>query len=370
MIIVKPILIVALRVASFILFALTIVSGYCGYVNPIFWATPAIGSLLFPYLAIGTLLTSIVWFICRRFITGGVGILALLCCGSTLFMSLPVNFSKKSKVGEKTFTIVSFNCIHFQDLRQPGVVPNRSLQWILDADADIVGMAEIYGFAHVARATMTETQLDSLDRMYPYISTDGTHDVQLMSKYPFTEEVLPVLEIYDEVIDKTYWFRGYGLYKLRIRGLELNVMMVHLPSFQLNEEERDIITDVKGIGSAKRSLKEFRGSVREKMEDGFRLRALITERILEILKDIKEPVIVCGDFNDVPGSWCYREFLKSGLRDAYTETSFGYIPTYNLHLMYFHIDQMLYKGNLRPLYVKRSKMDASDHYPLIAEFAY
>ena len=39
-------------------------------------------------------------------------------------------------------------------------------------------------------------------------------------------------------------------------------------------------------------------------------------------------------------------------------------------MFYFHIDQMLYRGNLEALSLKIGKINSSDHYPLIGEFAF
>lgn len=44
--------------------------------------------------------------------------------------------------------------------------------------------------------------------------------------------------------------------------------------------------------------------------------------------------------------------------------------TYNKHLFWFHIDQILYRGAIRPLSVKKGSLKSSDHYPLTAEFEF
>ncbi|MDE7510540.1 MAG: endonuclease/exonuclease/phosphatase family protein, partial [Muribaculaceae bacterium] len=80
------------------------------------------------------------------------------------------------------------------------------------------------------------------------------------------------------------------------------------------------------------------------------------------------PTVICGDFNDVPASWTYRLFLKEGFKDAYCATNF--FPTYTFypHGFYFHLDQMLYRGDIRPLGVDRLDIRTSDHLPLLATF--
>ena len=92
--------------------------------------------------------------------------------------------------------------------------------------------------------------------------------------------------------------------------------------------------------------------------------------ILRALDKVSGPLIVCGDFNDVPESWCYRLLRGDDLRDAYVETSFGPLITYNRHAFWFHLDQILYRGPLQALSVKKGRLRSSDHYPLLAEFEF
>ena len=48
--------------------------------------------------------------------------------------------------------------------------------------------------------------------------------------------------------------------------------------------------------------------------------------------------------------------------DAYAQTGFGPMITYNKHLFWFHIDQILYRGAIRPL-GEKARLKSSDHYP-------
>ena len=106
------------------------------------------------------------------------------------------------------------------------------------------------------------------------------------------------------------------------------------------------------------------------MKAAFEMRAQVSALIAEYAAGLEGNVIVCGDFNDVPGSWTYRNFTKHGFMDAYSQTGFGHLITYNQHLMLFHIDQILYRGNIVPLWVRKERLNSSDHYPLVAEFEF
>ena len=79
-------------------------------------------------------------------------------------------------------------------------------------------------------------------------------------------------------------------------------------------------------------------------------------------------MIVCGDFNDTPGSYSYRTVRGDDMRDAYLDCAFGPAITYHDNRFYFKIDHVLYRGNLRAVDIERGRIDASDHYPLLATF--
>lgn len=360
--IVKPIIYTVLKVATFLLYILTILSAFGGYINPAIWAIPSIATLLLPYFGMATALATLFWLISRRFITGALGVLTILLCITPLSQALPVSFSKQPLPGEKTFSMVSFNCTHFSDLRQPDHVPNRSMEYLLETDADFICLAELYALDPDGKIGKEGGVREKLLERYPYRSKDPWRDVELFSKYPFTT--------LDVKIPTHLQFYSFGVYRIDLKGSPMTVVVVHLPSYILSQQERDIITNARNINGAKASLKEFKGTILSKMSQAFKTRALVSEAIVEMLQDEKGPLIVCGDFNDVPASWTYRTFINAGFHDAYAETSFGHLITFNTHMMFFHIDQILYRGDLRPLYVKKNSMDASDHYPLMAEFAF
>jgi endonuclease/exonuclease/phosphatase (EEP) superfamily protein YafD len=80
-------------------------------------------------------------------------------------------------------------------------------------------------------------------------------------------------------------------------------------------------------------------------------------------------VIVCGDFNDVPGCTSLRNLTSiSGLKQVYPEVCCGPTYTFNTNRFYFRIDHVLYRGDLKPVEMVRGDIRCSDHYPLLTTF--
>ena len=350
------------KILTVILYGFTLLSAYGGYINPERMTLPAIAVLLFPYFAIATLIVSVIWLIIKKFPTGCIGIAVLLACGPTFPEALPFRFPATASDPGKTFKMVTFNCLHLTDARKKNKKSSRSVSYLLKSGADFICLQELMYYDAKYLKPTTPAQMDSLLSAYPYHSANTRKEIKFLSKYPYKQ--------IDYKLGNAGYYSNFGVYRVYIDNDSLTVINVHLPSFALTDNERNIIKDAAIYKTTKSSIKKFEGPMMRKMRKAFRERAKVAKALAELASKIEGPMIICGDFNDVPGSWTYRQFINAGLNDAYAETGFGHLITYNMHLMFFHIDQILYKGGLMPLYVKKGKVNSSDHYPLEAEFEF
>ena len=355
----------AMRIFSVVVYLLTILAAFGGRVDPRYLSFPSILCLAFPYLAILSIVLIIFWLCARKIIFCGLGIITIIICLTPLSTVFPLGSSRNPSGGE-TFKILSWNVIHTNDLRQPDYQGNRAIEYMIQSGADVICLTEVRKFDDSEIHHFSKELQDSIFRIYPYFAgLPNKTDIKVLSKYP--------VQRLEKISYDAMGNCRFDFFKINFPGNnELIVAMVHLFSYGLSEEERMVVTDINSMETAKMSMKELKGTIRRKMGDAFRTRAEDAVKLREELDDISPdvPLIVCGDFNDVPSSWTYNIVRGDDLRDAYEETNFGPAITYNLHAFYFHIDQMLYRGPLVALDLSIGKIDSSDHYPLIGEFEF
>lgn len=356
----KFILTTICRILSYVLYVLTLTAAYGGHINPHIWATPSIFTLALPYLAMLTMLAVVGWALSRKLISCGLGVAVLVICWAPIMQAVPFGSEKKpSAAPDDRFTLLTYNILGGFDKNDRNSTEGATVRYIIESDADIVVAQEMGFLNSEGLPTTPRSLIDSLQQKYPYRLGDGRRIFAILSKFPVRYTA--------EQIDTGY---SDCIYTLDVRGHRLTVVNTHLSSYRFSDSERGMLSSIHSVGSAKASISEFKGSVMSKMKQAFRERATESETLRRRLDQLTGPVIVCGDFNDVPASWAYRTIRGDDFRDAFAETNFGHKATYNANRMPFHIDHILYRGDLKALSVKRVKAGASDHYPLLASFEF
>ena len=349
------------------LFAAMLAGAWAGHIDPATWALPSMLCLVFPMLWLLCLGISLLWlFFQSRKVYAAVCGVCLMLALPTLSEVSPLRFPDDPQPGTKVLRLLTYNVAGFQDIERPESSRNsysRSLTYILDSDADIVCLQELFSLEYALYdKRVSAEQTDSLKSRYPYcISTDNGEEV-LLSKYPAT--------LVTHLRDKDLNYFNYQLYHLTVDGHTLHVLNVHLPSYELTKSQKTIASSLPHNPGEVLNRQEGI-SLYAKLRTAFETRAMAARKLRDIVEGISGPLIVCGDFNDVPGSYAWQTIRDAGLEDAYCRTALGPMVTFNAGHMFFHIDQVMYRPDcgLRPYSVSRGDLKSSDHYPVTALFA-
>ena len=141
---------------------------------------------------------------------------------------------------------------------------------------------------------------------------------------------------------------------------------LHLLSYKITDNEIEVLTNTT---DHQNGIDTVGKTVLHKLSYAFQQRSEELQAVLEGMPPIEDPVIVCGDFNEPPLSYNYRQMQKAGYVDTFTKVGHGIKPTYAGKLPLLRIDYIWAKDGVKPLVFKRFKYNVSDHYPIMLDFA-
>ena len=142
----------------------------------------------------------------------------------------------------------------------------------------------------------------------------------------------------------------------------LRVYNVYLESYRFSREDRAFIQNL-GQGVKEGNLSDGTRHLASRFALATRNRAKQAQQISRHLCRAPYPVVLCGDFNDTPLSYTYRQ-MKIGLKDAFTECGRGLGNTYIGEFPSFRIDYILHSPEITALSYLRDTLAFSDHYPI------
>lgn len=337
------------------------VTAYGGYLSPLkYGGKVGILPLCFPVVAAAILLLTLIdCFFCRK--GAVVNAVAIILCGGPMLTLFPLHiFSPKAPTDAERFTLLSYNVFQFSEREGYPADRSAALDYIFERDADIVCLQEALTLSPMGANTVAKAQTDTLHARYPYVIHSSNGQV-IMSKF----EVNP---IHLNVNDSDFAGGDIGAYRVTLpSGRLVGIFNVHLNSYQLTTEDRSMYKDLTKL--RREPIDDIRSQLLSKVSAAALGRARQAQQLIRWLRLYGGPdAIVCGDFNDVTNCYAVHTLSDAGFRDVYSEVGFGPMFTYNANRFYFCIDHILYRGDLKPLWLKKGSLKASDHYPLEAEF--
>jgi len=339
-----------------------LVSAYGGTIDPRTFAYPGLATLALPVVMVVAVAALVVSLLLRHRVASLIVGISILLSMPSIHTVFPMSWNSQPDDESRSFTVLSWNVAGFR---------SDAMRHVLAADADLVLLQEA-SIDNEMYLTFHNPQplIDSLTTRYPY-HTEGCSDVVILSKVPFT--LVPdttMRNMRGMFSDRSYHTFG-RVYDLKIKGENLRIVSVHMQSIGLKIEDKKLYKDIATFNrkvNTKQELRDVKHSLTDKLTGSFRRRAGEAHTVRDIIDAAPGNVIVCGDFNDTPGSYCYRTIRGDDMSDAFVDCGTLPINTFNRDGLYFKIDHVLYRGDIKAVATRREKWKASDHYPQITTF--
>lgn len=265
---------------------------------------------------------------------------------------------------EGTIRILEYNICHKPEFLERNVANFQPLaDFLLSKDADILVLPEHMG-PHAL-------QLDSvLCANYPHnfgsVLQGGYEEDAVYSRYPITSckhykmDPEAVLQRHPDA-DSTFVRNANGSTMIYEVGLDIQGQAVTMIYVHLRSNSYD---DAKGKEDRRRDKLR---SVLESMKRNYAYRDAEAEAICDSLAQNTNPLMICGDFNDVSGSYVLNTLQRTlGLKDAWWERGLGPGFTFDDQHLYLRLDHLLYSSHFDLQGVSvLSEATFSDHEPML-----
>jgi endonuclease/exonuclease/phosphatase family metal-dependent hydrolase len=238
------------------------------------------------------------------------------------------------------------------------------LQVLKKENADVVCLQEVYSKAGGLKALALFLKAEGgYDHSQTYtLSERRPYGMIVLSKYaikrwkplPLGSNTGNMAMWVDIEIPSEYAFR---------RNAQIRIYNLHLQSFRFAKKDYEVMQKQK---EQKEIDMEGSKGIISRLRLGYQRRAQQVGIVKQSVLNCDLPKVICGDFNDIPVSYSYRQ-LSAGMRDAFVEAGRGLETTYKGSMPSFRIDYVLFDNPMRAVNYKSIKEVPSDHKLLVAE---
>jgi len=184
------------------------------------------------------------------------------------------------------------------------------------------------------------------------------YGLAIFSKYPIVNQ---------GNIDFKTATTNYAMYAdLKIGNDTVRVFNVHFQSLHLKKEDYDFAQQAIGnsLEMSNEDLAEGSKRILRKMKKGFAVRSEQVRILKEHIQSSPYKMIVCGDFNDTPWSFTYKQ-IQDLLKDTHVESGKGFGNTMKINkLLAFRIDYIFCDKRFPTYQFTTKPSTLSDHLPI------
>ena len=345
------------------------------FLYPEKWWFVSLLGLAFPFLLLLVFGFFIFWLFLSARRWSLISLVAMIIGWQNIHALVALNFSAgfKTEKPAGSLRVISWNLRSWDEFTtaKPGASGHRQkmMQFIKQQNADLMCFQEFYE-SHQSKDQPGIISYIQQQLHYPYYyfsrdyqQPDGLYEagVAIFSRYP-------IINTFQQKFKKSsnqHTAESLIAADIDVNGKTIRVFTTHLQSVLF--QHRDF-RSIQIIENAEDSMLQASKSIVKKLKRAYGFRCSQADMVREISDTSSYPVIICGDFNDVPNSYTYFRILGNK-QDAFIKKGFGIGRTYVNLSPTLRIDYIFAAPELNVLQCKRFTPPYSDHHPVVADFA-
>ena len=150
-----------------------------------------------------------------------------------------------------------------------------------------------------------------------------------------------------------------------VNGKTIRLMTTHLQSVRFNPDDYEGINKIRNTEDE--SL-EASKTILSKIIRAYHFRSGQADQVRAEIDKSPHPVVLCGDFNDVPNSYTYFT-IRGDMQDAFLAKGSGIGKTLKMLGPTLRIDYILADKSLSVVAFNKFNVPYSDHYPIMADIS-
>ena len=337
-------------IITMLMMLFTIIGLFGGNVNPAGNTARAMLVYALPLLIAGNFVLLIYWLALRRWHWALMPLIAILCCipySGTLFKFGSLDESVEKLPGLK---IATYNVALF-GRETSGFMAQDILSEMKKQKVDILC------FQEYSDQSGDKKNSDSYKDYFPYM-VFGESDMVVYSRYPIVRSKNIPFEMTN---NSAMWV------EVKVENQIIRVYNAHLETTGINGALHRAAKMQKntGIQVEKNTLLS---AIYGNYTIGMMARAGQANTLAMDMRDSEAPIIVCGDFNDVPYSYVYNT-MKGDLVDGFKECGKGFMHTFRGGNKKVRIDYIFHDKGMQGLTYYKRELSYSDHNPVFMKIA-
>ena len=330
-------------IVTVLMMIFTFVGLFGGNVNPAGNTARALLVYALPLLIIGNVILLLYWLIMRRWHWMLMPLITILCC--IPYIGTLYQIGGPDEVAEKQpgLKIASYNVALF-GRETSGFMAQDILAEMRRQKVDILCLQEYNEISGDKKNS------NSYKEYFPYMAV-GREDMVIYSRYPITGKKTILFE---DTNNSAMWA------DIDVKGNDIRVFNVHLQTTGINGT----------LHQAAKLSSQHHDVTTNKLLDaiygnytwGLMFRSGQAITVANEKRESQLPVILCGDFNDVPYSFVYNTMLGD-MVDGFKECGKGWMYTFRGKKA-VRIDYIFHDAALKGVEYYKSELPYSDHYPV------